>query len=73
MPKYKSLLKRHEVVTAKRKRTCKHNRSHIICKGEKCLVIYEGEMARAFPYCWDCASEILKNAQVAIDCEIKET
>ena len=72
MAKYKSLLKRYEIVTAKRKRKCKHNVSHEICKGEKCLVIYEGELGKPFTYCWECACEILKNAHGALSCDLDE-
>jgi hypothetical protein len=72
MPKFKSLLKRYEIVEAKRRRTCKHNSSHRICKGEKCLVIYEGERGDPYPYCWECACEILKNAHESVECELKD-
>jgi hypothetical protein len=71
MPKYKSLLKSYEFLTAKKKRHCKHDTSHIICMGEKCLVIYEGEMGRPYPYCIECAREILENAHEAVSCELQ--
>lgn len=41
MPKRKSLLKRVEVVVARRRRTCKHSRLKI-AKGNICLVVYDG-------------------------------
>jgi hypothetical protein len=71
MPKYKSLLKRYEIVTAKKKRKCKHDTSHIICMGEKCLVIYEGEMGVPHPYCLQCAHEILRNAHDLVTGELE--
>ena len=59
-------------MVAKRQRICKHNRTHIICRGDKCLIIYEGEMKRPYPYCWECASEILKNALKSVSDEMEE-
>ena len=70
MPPFKSLLKRYEIVRTKGARTCKHNIAHKIKSGEKCLIIYEGEMGRPYPYCWRCACEILKNAHDAVECEL---
>jgi hypothetical protein len=72
MPKYKSLLKRYEFVVAKKKRKCKHDKSHLICMGERCLIIYEGEMGTPYPYCLECAQEILKNAHEVVSNEIQE-
>jgi hypothetical protein len=71
LPKYKSLLKPYEIVVAKKKRICKHNRDHIICKGEKCLII--GESQKDFPYCMHCAYEIFKQAYETVFGEFEQT
>jgi len=65
MPRFKSLFKRHEVETAKRKRKCKHDNSHMIPNGQKCLVIYEDGRQRSV-YCAECAKEMLQGAEDAI-------
>jgi len=66
MPQFKSLLKRHVVETAQRKRTCKHDKLHLITKGQKCLVVYEGDRRR-YVYCAACAKEMLRVARDRID------
>lgn len=71
MAQYKSLLKRYEIQVAQRRRKCKHNRAHVICAGEKCLVVYEGQIGR-FPYCMECASEMFKETRERISEEIEE-
>ena len=66
MPRFKSLLKKCDVETAKRRRTCKHNRSHSIAAGQKCLVVYEGD-SRRYVYCAACAKEMLQVTREKIE------
>ncbi len=59
MPRFKSVLKSCVVETAKGKRSCRHNKSHSILKGQKCLVIREGSYRR-YVYCVVCAEKMLR-------------
>ncbi|MBW1700491.1 MAG: hypothetical protein JRK26_27380 [Deltaproteobacteria bacterium] len=61
MPKLKRLLVSACFETAQRRRQCSRNKGHVICKGDKCLVIKEN-MAKN-NYCMECAALILKKAQ----------
>lgn len=58
MPAVKNVLRHLSVEVAKRKRQCWRNRSeHVILKGDRCLVIHEGQ--ECANYCIPCAKEIL--------------
>lgn len=62
MPAVRNVLKHLEIQTAKRKRVCARNRSsHRISKGDKCLVIQDGQDSPN--YCISCAREILTVAK----------
>ena len=61
MPKLKRLLVSACFETAQRRRRCSRNKGHVICKGDKCLVIKEN-MAKN-NYCMDCAQLILQKAK----------
>lgn len=61
MPKLKRLLVSACFETAQRRRQCSRNKGHVICKGDKCLVIKEN-MAKN-NYCMECAALILQKAQ----------
>lgn len=61
MPKLKRLLVSACFETAQRRRQCSRNKGHVICKGDKCLVIKEN-MAKN-NYCMECAALILRKAQ----------
>jgi len=61
MPKLKRLLVSACFETAQRRRQCSRNKGHVICKGDKCLVIKENMSKNN--YCMDCAALILQKAQ----------
>ncbi|BBO66303.1 hypothetical protein DSCA_02330 [Desulfosarcina alkanivorans] len=61
MPKLKRLLVSACFETAQRRRQCSRNKGHVICKGDKCLVIKEN-MAKN-NYCMECSSLIIGKAQ----------
>lgn len=61
MPKLKRLLVSACFETAQRRRHCSRNQEHVICQGDKCLVIKEN-MAKN-NYCMQCAALILRKAQ----------
>ncbi|MBE9566392.1 MAG: hypothetical protein IMF16_06560 [Proteobacteria bacterium] len=65
MPRLKSILKRHQVEVAERKRTCKHNRSRKIARGEPCLVVFDDERAR-FCYSREVALGMIAEARKAL-------
>ncbi len=65
MPKLKRLLVSACFETAQRRRQCSRNKGHVICKGDKCLVIKEN-MAKN-NYCMECAALILKKARKDLD------
>jgi len=61
VPKRKSLLKRVEIETAQRKRTCKFT-GDSISKGETCVVVYDAP--REFKgYCRDVALKMIEDAR----------
>lgn len=71
MPAVKNILKHVRVEQAVRKRICGRNRvKHVIKAGDHCLVIRDGQEAPN--YCLNCASEILKAAQLTLD-ELKKS
>ena len=64
MPKLKRLLVSACFETAQRRRHCSRNQEHVICKGDKCLVIKENMSKNN--YCMECAALILRKAQEEI-------
>ncbi len=66
MPKLKRLLVSACFETAQRRRQCSRNKGHVICKGDKCLVIKEN-MAKN-NYCMECAALILQKARKELEC-----
>ena len=61
MPKLKRLLVSACFETAQRRRHCSRNQEHVICQGDKCLVIKENMSKNN--YCMECAALILRKAQ----------
>ena len=65
MPKLKRLLVSACFETAQRRRHCSRNQEHVICQGDKCLVIKENMSKNN--YCMECAALILRKAQEELD------
>ncbi len=65
MPKLKRLLVSACFETAQRRRYCSRNQEHVICQGDKCLVIKENMSKNN--YCMECASLILQKAKEELD------
>mgnify|MGYP001497658113 FL=1 len=65
MPKLKRLLVSACFETAQRRRHCSRNQEHVICQGDKCLVIKE-DMSKN-NYCMECAALILQKAKEELD------
>ena len=61
MPKLKRLLVSACFETAQRRRRCSRNQEHVICQGDKCLVIKENMSKNN--YCMECAALILQKAK----------
>jgi len=61
----KSLLKKHEIQTAKGKRTCK-NTGEAICKGETCLVVWDSQYD-THTYSKEIAIQMIADARKALD------
>ncbi len=61
MPKLKRLLVSACFETAQRRRHCSRNQEHVICQGDKCLVIKENMSKNN--YCMECAVLILQKAK----------
>ena len=61
MPKLKRLLVSACFETAQRRRHCSRNQEHVICQGDKCLVIKENMSKHN--YCMECATLILQKAR----------
>lgn len=61
MPKLKRLLVSACFETAQRRRRCSRNQEHVICQGDKCLVIKENMSKNN--YCMECAALILQKAR----------
>jgi len=70
MPKLKRLLVSACFETAQRRRHCSRNQEHVICQGEKCLVIKENMSKNN--YCMECAALILQKARQELDCLCSE-
>jgi len=65
MPKLKRLLVSACFETAQRRRHCSRNHEHLICQGDKCLVIKENMSKNN--YCMECAALILQKAKHELD------
>ncbi len=65
MPKLKRLLVSACFETAQRRRHCSRNQEHVICQGDKCLVIKENMSKNN--YCMECAVLILQKAKEDLD------
>ena len=61
MPKLKRLLVSACFETAQRRRHCSRNQEHVICQGDKCLVVKENMSKNN--YCMECAALILQKAK----------
>lgn len=61
MPKLKRLLVSACFETAQRRRHCSRNQEHVICQGDKCLVIKENMSKNN--YCMKCTRLILQKAR----------
>jgi hypothetical protein len=57
----KNILKHVSAEVAGRKRKCYRKQTHVVLKGEKCLVVQDGPQNQT-TYCAVCASEILARA-----------
>jgi len=65
MPKLKRLLVSACFETAQRRRHCSRNQEHVICHGDKCLVIKENLSKNN--YCMECAALILQKAKQELE------
>ncbi len=65
MPPKKSLIKRHEIQIAQRKRTCK-NSGEVINAGEKCLIVHDGQYD-VKTYCKTVALEMIESSKEKLD------
>lgn len=65
MAKVKKLLKRCEIQTAVRKRTCKRT-SEKISAGEKCIVVWDSQYDKK-PYSKKIALEMIRKAHLDLD------
>ena len=70
MPKLKRLLVSACFETAHRRRHCSRNQEHVICQGDKCLVIKENMSKHN--YCMECAALILQKAREELSQLINE-
>jgi hypothetical protein len=65
MPKLKRLLVSACFETAQRRRHCSRDQEHVICQGDKCLVVKENMPKNN--YCMECAALILRKAREELD------
>ena len=65
MAAVKNILKHVSTETAGRRRKCYRKSSHVILKGEPCLVVRDGPQNHT-TYCTLCASEILDKANTGL-------
>ena len=70
MPKLKRLLVSACFEAAQRRRHCSRNQEHVICQGDKCLVIKENMSKHN--YCMECAALILQKAREELSQLINE-
>lgn len=61
MAAVKNILKHVGTEVAGRRRKCNRKGTHVILKGEPCLVVRDGPQSQS-TYCTACASEILARA-----------
>lgn len=62
MVRVRRILRHVQVEQAKLRRCCHHDRSHVIRRGENCLVVRSDNLRGARNYCGKCARPILKLA-----------
>lgn len=65
MAAVKNILKHVNAEVAGRRRKCYRKRTHVILKGDPCLVVRDGPQNQS-TYCTVCASEILTKANGAL-------
>ena len=65
MAKRKSLLKKTEVETAQRTRTCRHSRG-TISRGQTCLIVFDDSRQR-FCYSREVGLKMIKDARQLLD------
>lgn len=65
MAAVKNILKHVSAEVAGRRRKCYRKKTHVILKGEPCLVVRDGPQNQT-TYCTVCASEILAKANGAL-------
>lgn len=65
MAAVKNILKHVSTEVAGRRRKCYRKKSHVILKGEPCLVVHDGPQSQT-TYCALCASEILAKADKSL-------
>jgi hypothetical protein len=66
VPRYKSFLRRIIIEVARRRRTCHHDKRHVIRKDEVSVLIQDGQFSRKV-YCRVCAAEMLHLARRKLD------
>lgn len=66
MPAVKNVLKHVSTETAGRKRKCWRSNTHLIAKGDLCLVVVEGPTDKT-TYCAVCARLIIDRARQELD------
>lgn len=62
MVRVRRILRHVQVEQAKLRRCCHHDRSHVIRRGENCLVVRNDSLRGTRNYCRKCARPILKLA-----------
>lgn len=65
MAAVKDILKHVSAETAGRRRKCYRKTTHVILKGDPCLVVHDGPQSQT-TYCTVCASEILAKADKSL-------
>ncbi len=65
MAAVKNILKHVDAEVAGKKRKCYRKQTHVILKGQTCLVVRDGPQSQT-TYCALCAAEILARAEVAL-------
>lgn len=65
MATVKNILKHVSAETAGRRRKCYRKITHVILKGDPCLVVRDGPQSQT-TYCTVCASEILAKADKSL-------
>lgn len=68
MPKVREVLKHVSVEEAQRRRKChRKTATHVIAKGDVCLVVKDESSGSSKNYCPECAEPILDRAQGDLD------